>query len=63
MTVPTAAFKPLPATKPAPLMVRFWFEAEPVIGFGVRLAMAGATDGAFTVKLTVLVALPPGRAT
>ena len=63
MTVPTAAFKPLPAAKPAPLMVRFWFEAEPVMGFGVKLVIAGATMAAFTVRLTVLVAWPFGLVT
>ena len=52
-----------PGRKPLPLMVRVWPEFEPVMGFGFKVVIAGATTGAFTVRLTASVAWPLGLVT
>ena len=48
-----------PDWNPLPLMLKGWFEFDPVMGFGVSEEITGATDGAVTWSETVLDAWPP----
>jgi hypothetical protein len=38
------------------LIVKDWAELEPVMGLGLKVAMAGATLGGLTIRLTELLA-------
>src|ERR1043166_252401 len=49
--------------KPLPLMVSTWLEVEPVIGFGLRLAMAGGGGGAVPCRVAANDARPFGLVT
>src|ERR1035441_10652131 len=52
-----------PGAKPLPLTVSVWAEFEPVMGLGLKVVMTGAATGAFTVRLTELLAWPLGLVT
>jgi len=52
-----------PAVKPMPVMVSVWLELEPVMGLGLRDAMAGVAAGPLTVRLAMLETAPLELAT